>query len=77
MATSIPHNVVVPQNLSQPSTSTTVNQNIINLSDEIKHHVVVGIGLTTVLVPVAKKYIDLKLKDYYNNLVRRYKINTD
>ena len=77
MAMAQPPNVVTPQNLSQQSTSTTVSQNTINLSDEIKHHVVVGIGLMNVLVPVLKKYINHKLKKLYEDLENEYKINTE
>ena len=76
MAMARPPNVVVSQNLTQQTTSSTVSKATINLPDEVKNHVVIGISLMNILVPELKKYINFKVKDFYGKLVRDYKINT-
>ena len=76
MATGNPTNIVLPKNLSIQPTSNTVTSNTINIPDESKYHVVVGIAMMNVLVPELKKYIDIKMKAFYDSLVKKYKINT-
>ena len=76
MATGTPSNVVLPKNLSTQSTATTISCNTINIPDETKNHVIVGIAMMNVLVPELKKYIDLKMKTFYDQLVKKYKINS-
>ena len=71
MATGNPTNIVLPKNLSIQPTSNTVTSNTINIPDESKYHVVVGIAMMNVLVPELKKYIDLKMEAFYDFLHRK------
>ena len=42
-----------------------------------KLHTVVGIALNSVLIPGLKPYVDNKLEKHYNELVEKYRIDTE
>ncbi len=49
----------------------------LDLTDGMKLHTVVGIALSSVLIPGVKDYVNNKLSDHYNDLVNKYNINTE
>ena len=60
MAAALPSNQVQPKNHTLTATSGAVPQSKIKLTENEKHHAVVGIALTTVLIPPLRKYVDTK-----------------
>ena len=46
------------------------------MSDDIKRHVAIGIALNNVLVPQLKRFVDSKLISLYEQLVIKYKIDS-
>ena len=76
MASAKPINEVVPRNLTPTSTSGAVSQVNIKLTNEDKRHAVVGIALSTVLIPTLRNYVDKKLTVFYNTLVEKHKVNS-
>ena len=46
------------------------------MSDDIKRHVAIGIALNNVLVPQLKRFVDSKLISLYQQLVIKYKIDS-
>ena len=77
MAAAKPRNVVIPRDLSQPSTSSTMSKARVNIDDNTKRQVAVGIGLNDVLVPELRKYLDYQLEKFYKVLVNTHKINSN
>ena len=69
MASANPSNLVIPKDLTQTSTSGAVPQANIELTENDKQHAVVGIALSTVLIPALRKYVDTKLLNFYKTLV--------
>ena len=77
MASGLPPNIVLPQDLSQPSSSTTISSQVLSsVTDNVKRHVAVGIALNNVLVPELRTVIDCRLEKFYSILVATHKINT-
>ena len=77
MASALPTNIVLPHELSQPETSTTISsQTLAGVTDNVKRHVAVGIALNNVLVPELRAVIDCSLEKFYRILVATHKINT-
>ena len=77
MASALPPNQVQPKDLTPTSSAGVVPQSKIQLTENEKQHTVVGIALTTVLIPTLRKYVDSKLSTFYYKLVQRYKVNTE
>ena len=65
---------LVPSEGASPTNSIKSSQ--IDLTDDIRRHVVVGIALNNYLVPQLKEFVDQKMREYYEQLVTQYKINT-
>ena len=77
MASSQPADTVPPQDMSQPSSSTTISSNVLSgVTDNVKRHVAVGIAFNNVLVPELREVIDCRLEKLFNSLVAKHKINT-
>ena len=76
MASNKPPNQVTSRNLTSTSTSGAVSQGNIKLTEYDKRHAVVGIALSTVLIPTLRKYVDDKLSVFYKTLVYKFKVNT-
>ena len=77
MASGLPPNIVLPQDLSQPSSSSTISSRALTgVTDNVKRHVAVGIALNNVLVPELRAVIDCRLEKFYSILVATHKINT-
>ena len=45
------------------------------ITDNGKRHIVTGIALHNVLIPELKKYVELKLEEHYQNLVKEFHVN--
>ena len=54
----------------------SIKSSQLDLTDDIRRHIVVGIALNNYLVPQLKEFVDQKMKEYYEQLVNQYKINT-
>ena len=59
----------------EPSTISNKSSQI-DLTDEIRRHVVVGIALNNHLVPQVKEFVDQQMKVYHKMLVKDYRIDT-
>ena len=77
MASALPPNIVLPQDLSQPSSSSRISSKALSgMNDNVKRHVAVGIALNNVLVSQLRAVIDCRLEKLYNSLVTKHKINS-
>ena len=65
---------LVPSEGASPTNSIKSSQ--IDLTDDIRRHVVVGIALNNYLVPQLKEFVDQQISVYYKKLVNDYKIDT-
>ena len=64
------------KDLTERGISNTIKSSQIDLTDDIRRHVVVGIALNNCLVPQLKEYVDQQMKSYYKVLVKKYKIDS-
>ena len=77
MASALPQNIVLAQDLSQASSYSTISsQTLAGVTDNVKRHVAVGIAFNNVLVPELRSVIACRLEKHYNSLVTKHKINT-
>ena len=68
--------IVIPKDLTERGISNSVKSSQIDLTEDVRRHVVVGIALNNYLVPKLKQYVDQQMKLYYSKLVRDYRIDT-
>ena len=71
-------NNLVPQKdiSTRNSSDATFHQGILDLTDGEKFHTVVGIALNSVLIPGLKSYVNKKVEKHYNELVKKYRIDS-
>ena len=70
-------NQVTPKDLSCDNISSSIPSTKIELTDNERRHAVVGIGLNSCLIRHLKGYVDEQISLYYQDLVAKYKINSN
>ena len=70
-------NQVTPKDLSCDNISSSIPSTKIELTDNERRHAVVGIALNSCLIPHLKSYVDKQISLYYQDLVAKYKINSN
>ena len=70
-------NQVTPKDLSCDNISSSIPSTKIELTDKERRHAVVGIALNSCLIPHLKSYVDKQISLYYQDLVAKYKINSN
>ena len=66
-----------PDDLSCDNISSSIPSTKIELTDNERRHAVVGIALNSCLIPHLKGYVDKQISRYYQDLVAKYKINSN
>ena len=72
----VPQRIVHPKDLTERRIFSSFKSSQIDLTDNERRHVVVGIALNNYLVPQIKPFVDKKMEEYYEKLKKDYKIHS-